>query len=99
MPYETLVALEVSNDESYSRYRAGMTPLLEEVGGSFRYDFRASEVLKAEEQGAFNRVFVIAFPSKDVADAFFADPAYLAVRKEFFEPAVVKVARIASWER
>ena len=30
-----LMGLEVTDDASYARYRAGMTPILESYGGSF----------------------------------------------------------------
>jgi len=97
--HETLVALHVTDEASYQRYRAGMTPLLEACGGRFRYDFRVSEVLRSETPDPINRVFVIAFPSAGVMQRFFADPKYLAIRKQHFEPAVKAVTRIAAYER
>lgn len=39
MSYETVVGLQVNDDYSYSRYREGMTPILKEYGGGFRYLF------------------------------------------------------------
>ena len=36
MAFELLVGLEVSDEESYSKYRKEMTPLLEQYGGGFR---------------------------------------------------------------
>ena len=97
--HETLVGLHVTDEASYRRYRAGMTPLLEACGGRFRYDFRVSEVLRSETTNSINRVFVIAFPSAEIMQRFFADPKYLAIRKQHFEPAVKAVTRIASYER
>ena len=70
--FEHLVGLHVTDDESYSRYRAGMTPILAEFGGVFRYDFRGGEVLKSETPEPINRVFVLSFPSQDAAERFFA---------------------------
>ena len=96
--YETLVGLHVTDDVGYQRYRAGMTPLLEACGGRFRYDFRVSEVLRSETPEPINRVFVIAFPSAEAMRRFFADPKYLAIRKQHFEPAVKAVIRIAAYE-
>ena len=76
-----------------------MMPLLKACGGRFRYDFRVSEVLHGETSEPINRVFVIAFPSEEVMQRFFADPKYLTVRKQHFEPAVRSVVRIASYWR
>ena len=97
--FEHLVGLHVTDDESYSRYRAGMTPILAEFGGVFRYDFRGGEVLKSETPEPINRVFVLSFPSQAAAERFFADPAYAVVRTTHFDPAVAAVTRIASYER
>ena len=96
---ESLVGLHVTDEASYQRYRAGMTPLLESLGGRFRYDFRVSEVLRSETPEPINRVFVIAFPSAEVMQRFFADPKYLAIRKQHFEPAVKAITRISTYER
>ena len=97
--FEYLIGLHVTDEESYRRYRAGMTPILTEYGGSFRYDFRVGEVLKSETTDPINRLFVISFPSHDVADRFFADEAYAEVRATFFEPAVAAITTIAEYER
>jgi uncharacterized protein (DUF1330 family) len=97
--HESLVGLYVTDEASYQRYRAGMTPLLQACGGHFRYDLRVSEVLRSETPEPINRVFVIAFPSAEVMKRFFANPEYLAVRKQHFEPAVKGVTRIAAYDR
>jgi uncharacterized protein (DUF1330 family) len=99
MAFEYLIGLQVTDEAEYARYREGMTPLLHEVGGSFRYDFRVSEVLKSESDHPINRVFVIAFPSREVADSFFAEPRYLAVRKAHFDSSVHGVTRIIAHQR
>jgi uncharacterized protein (DUF1330 family) len=94
--HEILVGLHVTDDESYDRYRAAMTPLLEARGGFFRVDYRVAEVLKGEE--GVNRVFIISFPDEATKDAFFADPAYVAARAEHFEPAVAGGDIIAAYD-
>ena len=99
MACEMLIGLQVTDDETYGRYRAGMTPLLEVAGGSFRYDFRVSDVLKSETSEPINRLFVIAFPDARTKDEFFANPEYLAVREEFFGPSVAATTRISEYER
>ncbi len=95
--YEILVGLHVTDDASYSRYRAAMTPLLEAVGGSFRYDFTIERMLKGVADPPINRLFVISFPDESTQKAFFEDPEYLAARKKFFEPAVDLIDLIASF--
>ena len=95
---ETLVALQVTDDAGYAEYRREMTPLLEAVGGGFGYDFRVSEVLIAPTETPINRVFTIRFPTREANEAFFADPAYLAIRAEHFDPSVAETIRIATYE-
>ena len=97
--HEILVGLQVSDDDRYARYREGMTPILESYGGSFRYDFRIAEVLRSASDQPINRVFVIAFPDTQTKEAFFADPAYLAVREEFFDGAVDAISTLAEYDR
>lgn len=89
--HETLVGLHVIDDDAYAKYRTAMTPLLEAVGGFFRYDFTIDAMLKGESDPAINRLFLISFPDAATETAFFANPAYVAAKTEFFEPAVGKV--------
>jgi uncharacterized protein (DUF1330 family) len=99
MPHEMLVALHVTDPARYARYRAAMTPLLEAHGGGFRYDFEIATTLRSEASHPINRVFAIHFPDAATSARFFADPQYLAVRAEHFEPAVAAVTRIAAYDR
>lgn len=85
--YELVVALRVTDEAGYQRYRDGMTPILEEHGGYFRHDFRVAEVLRGERDDV-NRVFILSFPDADARTAFFANARYLKVRRELFEPSV-----------
>lgn len=85
---ERLVGLQIVNQEQYKQYREGMMPLLEEYGGSFGIDVVVSEVLRSPSKETFNRLFTIRFPSETQLNGFFADARYLAVRDEFFVPAV-----------
>lgn len=96
--YETLVGLEVTDEDGYQRYRDGMTPILTSHGGRFRWDFRISEVLKGEREEPLNRLFVLSFPDAEAKEAFFSDPDYLEVRAEFFDRSVGAVARIAEYQ-
>ncbi len=96
--HEILVGLHVTDDESYTNYRAAMTPLLEAVGGTFRYDFTIERMLKGVAKPPINRLFVISFPDESTKESFFADPKYLAAKREFFESAVDMVDIIATYE-
>ncbi len=76
-----------------------MTPLLEAAGGFFRYDFTIDQTLKGATDPAINRLFVISFPDKATSEEFFADPAYVAAKDEFFDSSVGLIERIASFEQ
>jgi uncharacterized protein (DUF1330 family) len=89
-----LMGLEVTDDASYARYRAGMTPILESYGGSFGCDFVVARVLKGPSE-RLNRVFMIAFPDRATQARFYADARYRAVRAEHFEPAVTQAVVLA----
>ena len=93
-----IIGLEIRDPELYRRYRERMTPLLHAQGGAFAYDFTIAEVLKSETPAPIQRLFVMRFPSAQAAQQFFADPAYLAIRGEFFEPAVGSVTKIAEYD-
>src|SRR5262245_7263001 len=69
--YVILMGLEVTDDEAYARYRAGMTPILESHGGYFGCDFGIAKVYKGPTE-RLNRVFTISFPDRAVHARFFA---------------------------
>jgi uncharacterized protein (DUF1330 family) len=98
MPHENLIGLHVTDDASYARYREHMTPILTGYGGGFRYDFQIAETLQSATPAAINRVFVICFPDAAAKRAFFADPAYLAVRARYFTPAVAAVTVLTEYD-
>lgn len=93
-----LYAMQITDPERYQRYRALMTPILHGYGGSFRYDLAIARVLASDASHPIDRVFTIAFPDRATADRFFADPAYLTIRREWFEPAVTAYTQIAAFE-
>lgn len=98
MSYELTVGLHVVDQQEYARYRKEMRPLLEAVGGSFRYDFEVGRVLHSETAGAeINRLFVLRFPDKPSEERFFADPRYIEIRGRLFEPAVKAKVQIAEY--
>lgn len=96
--YVLVYGAQVDDEATYSRYRAAMTPILHAHGGGFRYDFVVSRVLISETAPPINRVFMIGFASKAAADALFADPEYVAVRRALFEPSVAAITQLAAYE-
>lgn len=97
--WETIVGLQVKDDELYTQYRAEMKELLEKYEGGFRYDFKIGETLKSETKNPINRVFLIYFKNKERKLSFFADPDYKKVREKYFVPSVESTTQIAEYER
>jgi uncharacterized protein (DUF1330 family) len=95
--YVVLMGLEVTDDASYARYRAGMTPILQALGGSFLYDFAVAKVLKGDAR--INRVFAISYPDRATRARLYEDERYRAVRKQFFEPAVASTTLLAEFSQ
>ncbi|HWP08174.1 MAG TPA: DUF1330 domain-containing protein [Polyangiaceae bacterium] len=95
---EILVGLRVTDDATYTLYRAHMLPLLTARGGAFGVDVRVSEVLKNPGSEPFNRLFTIRFPSLAAHDAFFADPEYVKVRERYFRPSVAYRVPLGRYE-
>jgi uncharacterized protein (DUF1330 family) len=98
MPFEIVMGLFVDDDETYTKYRAAIAPLLEAAGAGFRYDFAVARTLKSDGGVEFNRVFVLRFPDREARQRFFADPGYLAIRAALFEKAVRRAALIAEYD-
>ncbi|WP_420888068.1 DUF1330 domain-containing protein [Candidatus Nitronereus thalassa] len=94
-----VVGLNVLDEEVYQSYRDEMTPLLENLGGGFGYDFKVSAVLKSKTREPINRVFTIFFSSEDSMHSFFSNEKYLQIRKKHFEKAVTDTTVIATYER
>jgi len=95
--HEILIGMRVVDEDGYAQYRAGMTPILESMGGFFRYDMRVSELLKGEAPDEFNRLFLMSFPDQATSERFFADPEYLKVRETHFDNAVRSYSLIAQF--
>ena len=96
---EMLVGLQVTNEADYAKYREGMTPILESIGGGFGYDFKVSKVLKSESPNPINRVFTISFPDKNAMDLFFADEKYLKIKEQFFTKSVGSTTIISTYNK
>ena len=94
-----LMGVQVIDETGYTRYRSEIMPLLEAHGGRFVLDVRVAEILRTPSPSAFNRLFVVRFPSAEQRDAFFADRDYLAIRARWFEPSVSgSVIRLGDYE-
>ena len=99
MPYEMLIALNVTDNHKYEKYRTEMKPILRRYGGRFSSDFKISEVMLPESNKDVNRVFTIYFSDKKSKEQFFADPDYLKVKKHFFDSSVKSVTIISGYEK
>jgi uncharacterized protein (DUF1330 family) len=99
MAFELTVGLLIADQETYAQYRAEMRPLLEAIGGRFRYDFDVARALKSEASHDINRVFVLQFPDRASKERFFSDPRYMEIRGRLFEKAVAATSWIAEYER
>lgn len=99
MAFERIMGIDVTDEAEYQRYREGMLPILHQFGGDFGFDFRVSEVLKSKTDAKINRVFTIEFPSREVMENFFADPAYLVVQKRHFANSVASKTIISLHEK
>ena len=97
--FERIMAIEVTDENGYQKYRENMTPILHSYGGSFGFDFKVNEVLQSKTEQAINRVFTIDFPSKEVMDSFFADRQYLAIKAKYFQSSVKSVTTISMHDK
>lgn len=100
MVFELLVGMKVTDEDAYQKYREGMLPILQSYGGGFSYDFRVSEVLKAESDTPMNRVFTIYFSDEEASNEFFSNEQYLQVKAQYYEGSVDSdsVTVIASYQ-
>ncbi len=95
---ETLMGLDVADNDGYQAYRDAISPLLERIGGGFRYDFTIAKTLRNSAGHEINRVFVIYFPNPQAQDRFFDDEAYREIRGRLFETSVRDATIIGAWE-
>lgn len=95
MSLTRIVALQVTDEAGYARYREEMAGLLAAHGGEFLWDYRVAEAVRPGCAHPVNRLFALDFPDAERADAFFAHPDYLRVRARWFEPAVAGLTVLA----
>ena len=95
---EILVGLYVVDNDGYQAYRDAMSPLLERMGGGFRYDFTIAKTLKSAAGHPINRVFIIYFPNGQTRDRFFGDEPYREIKKRLFETSVKGTTIIGEYE-
>ncbi|MEM7491069.1 MAG: DUF1330 domain-containing protein [Pseudomonadota bacterium] len=94
--HDTIVAMNVTDEAGYARYRTAMTPVLTRHGGRFAHDFRVAETLTSDAPHPVTRVFTLRLPDADATDAFFADPAYRAAKSAHYDEAVDGFTILAS---
>ncbi|MEM7644974.1 MAG: DUF1330 domain-containing protein [Pseudomonadota bacterium] len=94
--HDTIVAINVTEEAGYARYRAAMTPVLTQYGGRFAHDFRVVETLTTDAPHPVTRVFTLRLPDPESTDAFFADPAYQAAKAAHYDQAVEGFTILAS---
>ena len=99
MAFETLVALQVTDDALYQKYREGIYPILQTYGGGFGYDFKVSEVLKSKTKDPINRVFTIFFRDEEAMNSFFSNEEYLKVRNKYFDSSVSATTIISKYKK
>lgn len=99
MRFEILVGLMVTDEKIYQAYRDAMAPILAQYGGYFCYDFKVSDVLKAQNDEKMNRVFTLNFPSELNKDTFFSDDGYQVIKTQFFEKSVADVYILAAYAK
>ncbi len=95
---EILMGLYVVDNDEYQAYRDAMSPLLERMGGGFRYDFTIAKTLKSAAGHPINRVFINYFPNEQTRDRFFGDETYREIKKRLFESSVRGTTIIAEYE-
>ncbi len=95
---ERLMGLDVADNDGYQAYREAMSPLLERIGGGFRYDFTIAKTLSNSAGHEINRVFVIHFPHRQAQERFLDDEAYREIRGRLFGPSVRDATMIGTWE-
>ena len=64
MPFDMTTVRFVADQDKYAQYRAEIAPLLNAIGGAFRYDFEINKTLKSEAGHDINRVFILRFPNR-----------------------------------
>ena len=99
MAFEILMGIHVTDDNEFQKYRDGMEPILNSVGGSVGYDFRISEVLLSKTDDEINRVFTMEFPSEKVMNDFLSRPEYLKVKSTYLDRSVKTRTTIAMYEK
>ena len=99
MAIESLVALNVVDENAYQSYRDEIMPILKSYSGGFGYDFKVAEVLQSRTEAPINRVFTIYFPNEDSMNSFFSNAEYLTIKQRHFENAVTDTTIIATYQR
>lgn len=74
MPAYVIVNIDVTDPAGFALYRDAVPPVIAKHGG--RYVVRGGETRRLEGEQEWHRVVVLEFPSRQAAEAFYADPDY-----------------------
>ncbi len=96
--HQMVVAMNVTDEAGYGRYRSAMAPVLARHGGRFAHDFRVAETLQTDAPHAVTRVFMLEFSDPVAVDPFFADPEYLAAKAAHYDEAVDGYTVLSAYE-
>lgn len=79
MPAYLIANIEVHDPQRYRDYLAQVPDLIEKHGGKYRV--RGGESTVLEGSWTPSRLIVLEFPSREVALAFYEDPAYAPYKR------------------
>jgi len=95
---EMLIGLNVKDENLYRDYRNAMSPLLEKIGGGFKYDFVVAKTLISPVSHDINRVFTIYFPDTEAKSSFFNNQEYKKIKEKYFDSSVSETVCIAEYQ-
>ncbi|UCG75455.1 MAG: DUF1330 domain-containing protein [Gemmatimonadota bacterium] len=91
-----LVDIDVKDPEGFGRYVRDVSPVLERWGA--RYLVRGGDVEVLEGSWDHHRVVLLEFPSRAVAQAFYASEEYMPLLKLRLESTESTLAIMEGWE-
>ena len=82
--HKIVFALKITDPDVYARYRASIKPLMDESNVVVLHEYDIASVLHSQDDAdRVTRLAVFGFPSREVRDAFFANPVYKNAKKLF----------------
>lgn len=94
---ETLVALNVQDEQLFSKYCERVTPLLKEYEGSLTYNRVVEENRNDDsDDEIINHILILQFGSEELKNAFHNNNNYRKAKKELFDKAVKSMFTLSS---